>query len=463
MTEILSFPNRPKLPPQFGSVLEAQIIDEGQPGPILRDFEAILDFTGSEGINIKGGKRGFFPDRVVGELNSRMSRPMAHNLKRNRQASFPYLHGLYLLLRCSGLGVIKGKGATRRLAPDEKLLESWRGLNAVERYFNALEAWLTRGHPQIISEESHSWWDGNLLDCLHFLSRLPGGVLKIGERRQDTWPIRTGPGFHNVALMDLFGLVTAKTRAPAPGEGWALETVRRTPFGEALLFTISPMGVGFELARLMGSGNGEDEDAEAPDTDEASDRYLALPDEDEDEDALGRWQALLRPLFPEWRNNLATREKPSHDGKYLLKVSLGEVWRRIAMAGSMDLDSLCGAILNAYDFDFDHLYAFYYKDKLGVPHEASASEMDDTPDTADVKIREMDLEPGDSFRFLYDFGDNWEFDIKLERIEPVDASLKQPKVIESHGEAPDQYPNWEEDEWEDDEDDDEEDDEDQES
>lgn len=42
--------------------------------------------------------------------------------------------------------------------------------------------------------------------------------------------------------------------------------------------------------------------------------------------------------------------------------------------------------------------------------------------------------------YLYDFGDQWEFDVKLERIDPVNRKIKKPVILETHGEAPDQYP-----------------------
>jgi len=42
----------------------------------------------------------------------------------------------------------------------------------------------------------------------------------------------------------------------------------------------------------------------------------------------------------------------------------------------------------------------------------------------------------------YDFGDNWTFTVKLDRIEHPDAKLKAPRILESHGKAPDQYSDW---------------------
>ncbi len=42
----------------------------------------------------------------------------------------------------------------------------------------------------------------------------------------------------------------------------------------------------------------------------------------------------------------------------------------------------------------------------------------------------------------YDFGDCWEFTVKLERIEPPGAKVKAPAIREKHGKSPEQYPRW---------------------
>jgi hypothetical protein len=43
-------------------------------------------------------------------------------------------------------------------------------------------------------------------------------------------------------------------------------------------------------------------------------------------------------------------------------------------------------------------------------------------------------------RLTYDFGDNWQFDVKLERVDPPSKSNKSPRILESRGKAPEQYP-----------------------
>ncbi|MBA3442744.1 MAG: hypothetical protein H0T92_23075 [Pyrinomonadaceae bacterium] len=49
--------------------------------------------------------------------------------------------------------------------------------------------------------------------------------------------------------------------------------------------------------------------------------------------------------------------------------------------------------------------------------------------------------------YLFDFGDQWRFDVRLEKIDPPDARIKKPGILEKRGEAPPQYLNLDEDEW----------------
>jgi hypothetical protein len=50
--------------------------------------------------------------------------------------------------------------------------------------------------------------------------------------------------------------------------------------------------------------------------------------------------------------------------------------------------------------------------------------------------------------YTYDFGDWWEFEIKLEKIEASGEKLAKPEIVELRGEPPEQYPSWDgEDEW----------------
>ena len=44
--------------------------------------------------------------------------------------------------------------------------------------------------------------------------------------------------------------------------------------------------------------------------------------------------------------------------------------------------------------------------------------------------------------YLFDYGDDWTFEVAFLRLEPREPKARYPKVLESKGEAPEQYPDW---------------------
>ena len=70
--------------------------------------------------------------------------------------------------------------------------------------------------------------------------------------------------------------------------------------------------------------------------------------------------------------------------------------------------------------------------------------MNDGPCAEDIKIGTIPLAPGQTMELHYDFGDDWRFAVKLDRIEPPGSKTKAPKILEKHGKAPEQYSGWDE-------------------
>src|SRR5215211_4812113 len=101
--------------------LRTQVIDADHPGPVLRDFRTLLDYVGSREVPA-GGKYNLLPIQAIGELDSRLTRPLRLELKRPQQLrSHPYLQGLQLLLRASGLSRVEGVGSKARLILDPEM------------------------------------------------------------------------------------------------------------------------------------------------------------------------------------------------------------------------------------------------------------------------------------------------------------------------------------------------------
>jgi hypothetical protein len=108
---------------------------------------------------------------------------------------------------------------------------------------------------------------------------------------------------------------------------------------------------------------------------------------------------------------------------------------------------LVGAILAAYPFDHDPMYQFFYRNRFGVEERVWHPYMDEGPWTDDVRVGDVPLAVGQSMTYLVDFGDHWEFEVTLERIEPPDEVRRKPTLLDGQGDPPEQYPNWDGEEW----------------
>ena len=391
------------------SCLASQTIDEHGPGSILMDFEALLGFV--EGGVRSTGKYHLLPMARLFELDERMTKPLRPRLKRPQQKSFPHLNGLYLLLRATQLGVPEGSGkGGGQLTLDSAMHEQWLQLNATERYFNLLEAWLRRGSWEALGLRG-GWMNHVALSVRDLWTSTPPAGLSFsaeaGERGTYLYSVERSC---TLASLELFGLMTVERDEPDEGQSWRVTEVRHTPFGDELL------GIVFnEITRELFSHEA---------------RAIEF----------GVWQQVLRPYFPQWINNLKVAEPAFRDGIYYFKVSLGKPWRRIAIPAKSDLEDLAECIIRAFDFDGDHLYAFRFVARDGRQIDAEHPDMDEAEmHTDEVAIGELPLDERQSMQFQYDFGADWRFDVQLEKIEPAGAKISKPTIVESRGKAPAEY------------------------
>nr|WP_239094277.1 plasmid pRiA4b ORF-3 family protein [Bacillus sp. B15-48] len=150
---------------------------------------------------------------------------------------------------------------------------------------------------------------------------------------------------------------------------------------------------------------------------------------------------LLSPLFSkEQLTTTLKRQRPVFkEGAYLFKVKLSSsCWRILQFSSSHTLLDLHNLIQKAFDFDDDHLYAFYMDGIKFSKHFYNAPMDTHGPYVNEVKIGDLDLYEGQSFLYLFDFGYEWEFNINLLKISG-EEDVGAPKIKEKLGEAPDQY------------------------
>ena len=139
---------------------------------------------------------------------------------------------------------------------------------------------------------------------------------------------------------------------------------------------------------------------------------------------------------------------------YIFKIKLlngKEITREIEAVENSSLYKLAEAVVDAYDFDFDHAFGFYsnMKDDYFKPekmYELFADMKDEgiEPTKAEsvekTKIGEVWKKVGDKMRFLFDYGDEWQFVVELSGFGEKQQKTKYPRIIKSIGNAPEQYP-----------------------
>ena len=124
-----------------------------------------------------------------------------------------------------------------------------------------------------------------------------------------------------------------------------------------------------------------------------------------------------------------------------------KIYRDIEITGTGSLYALAKAIVRSFDFDFDHAFGFYSKLKGNIYDSPVRYELfvdigEGEADARSVKrTRVIKAFPsvGTKMRFLFDYGDEWEFLVELVQRKPKEPKAKLPRLLISAGKAPAQY------------------------
>ena len=110
------------------------------------------------------------------------------------------------------------------------------------------------------------------------------------------------------------------------------------------------------------------------------------------------------------------------------------------------------AIQGAVDFDNDHLFEFFIGRHSGnraytIGGEPNGDTFNPVRIYRNVRISSVwPLPTGMNLYYLFDFGDNWLFQINKTRHKDklIQPGIVYPRVIEARGKNPEQYPDWDE-------------------
>ncbi|GAA3975921.1 plasmid pRiA4b ORF-3 family protein [Mucilaginibacter dorajii] len=95
------------------------------------------------------------------------------------------------------------------------------------------------------------------------------------------------------------------------------------------------------------------------------------------------------------------------------------VWRRLLIAGDTTFHEFHEIIQVAFEWENSHMYQFSPKGWGSKPViTLSEYEKQDELDSPEVKLSEIFTKRGQTYMYIYDFGDDWKHDIKLEKIIP---------------------------------------------
>ena len=118
---------------------------------------------------------------------------------------------------------------------------------------------------------------------------------------------------------------------------------------------------------------------------------------------------------------------------YLLRIELEHleptVWRQVLVPASIKLPQLHGTILRAMGWEGGHLHEFV----IGHTHYGEPdpdNPYEDPPLTNEARVTlEQALGGLKTLRYVYDFGDDWEHKVKVEKILPPAPGMHLPHCV----------------------------------
>lgn len=134
--------------------------------------------------------------------------------------------------------------------------------------------------------------------------------------------------------------------------------------------------------------------------------------------------------------------------KITFKESKPPIWRRIEVRDSMTFKELHSTIQIAFDRQNSHLYGFDIRKSNGIMIDGFCSIgptdtedygfIENTYDDNDIQIKDIFKLEKDKVIYTYDYGENWEHEIVLEKIFPEKAGVFYPRCTKAMRAAPEE-------------------------
>lgn len=121
--------------------------------------------------------------------------------------------------------------------------------------------------------------------------------------------------------------------------------------------------------------------------------------------------------------------------------------RELALAENQTLYNLAEAIVDSFDFDFDHCFGFFSSFEKWFRAERAYELFKDVGEEGSPNARGVKkITIAETFSldkkllFLFDYGDEWKFTVEFISKEESVYNRKYPFLISKTGKSPEQYP-----------------------
>lgn len=94
------------------------------------------------------------------------------------------------------------------------------------------------------------------------------------------------------------------------------------------------------------------------------------------------------------------------------------IWRRIQIPDDYFMDEFHEVIQVVMGWTNSHLHEFQFKNRRIGPQMDDFFEMEDEglEGESEIELSDLNLQEGDRLLYIYDFGDSWEHDIRVEKV-----------------------------------------------
>lgn len=429
-------------------------LDMSFPIELVKDFDQYIDYLENHTVQLTRTKE-YIARKHLLAINQQLSVRNENATIYTDQEYYPYLHFFYYLASSAQLFEKTEKRGKPYLQLTQRA-ELYKELNDIEKYFFLLETfWVDVNWAKLLNKS----WNKlvlSLQEVLYELSKKEAGYTILlkedGEMRECVYGSSQFDWNYFFLYFEWFGFWKCEIDQ---------EFVNRFPTRYMpQLITLKALGSRIMPILLfernhqiwnIAERRSQGEFNPIPGAELEDMLFGAIPDAAVDdiydrmeEDQSGQpFYLPFKALFP---NESIEKTLPRYiqkfkNGIYTFKISFAkDVWRDVVLSSEHTMEELHDIILEAYDFDDEHLYSFFLDgEKWSNDCITAPLDFDEHPKADNVLIGDLNLATGRRFLYLYDFGDEWTFQIEVVGLEEGEPEPFDPFVKESKGDAPQQY------------------------